>query len=230
MDKDLASKIVRSQGERDRVDGIQPIMGFSDKGIPLYSRSIIFSAMDFEVANAYWINHSGKIRPVLNTHIDDVVDSPVSFGLTDNKVQEVYEKYGEALRVEGKARDEIIKNLCFKGWIRIRYYQAGNYYSIDVGKLNSRTREYLYQWAYKELESVNNHRFSGATIFEFSSGISSKFDMNDLVNEALLNAFQKGSLVMDYLVPVHSNADFLDLAPAARMESNIKSIIKSGVI
>ena len=201
---------------------------YNRTSIPAYDRAVIFAAMEFEAAKAYWITRLGKVRPVINTHIDDVIDSPVSFELTNAEIQEVYTKYNEALRVEGRARDDIIKNLCLKGWIRIRYYQTGNYYAIDVGNLNSKTREYLFEWAFKELEIVPNHKFSNVNISEFSSGATFEYDMNYIASGVLLSSFQKRAFVSDYLIPVHSGENFLSMEPVARMERNIKRILLSG--
>ena len=44
----------------------------------MYSRELILSAMQFEIADAYWISPSGRVHPVGITHINDVVDHPVS--------------------------------------------------------------------------------------------------------------------------------------------------------
>jgi hypothetical protein len=49
-----------------------------------------------------------------------VLEKPEKFGLTKEELRKFYESYGEPLGHEGRAREEIIKRLMRKKWIRIR--------------------------------------------------------------------------------------------------------------
>ena len=189
-----------------------------------YSRQLILSAMEFEPGDAYWINPGGKIRPVGITHIEDVINHPAAFGLTDKIVRDTYKKYGEKLRIEAKARNEIIRWLLSEGWTRIRYVRSGDYYSIDVGKLTKKVKEYLFEWASKTIELLPEYRYSNTVIMDFSTGNDIRYSVEELVGEALFSKKEQQEPITDYLIPLRSNDDFLDLGPVARFEKRLQIV------
>lgn len=76
---------------------------------------------------AFWIipkkylnTAQSPVPAVEKTHIDFVTENPEMFGLTLAEIQETYDKHGEKLRFEGKARDQIIYKLLQKGFVRVR--------------------------------------------------------------------------------------------------------------
>jgi hypothetical protein len=190
---------------------------------PKYSRQVILQALDFEMADAYWISIGGKIRPVSTTHIEDVVKSPVSFDLTDKYVKDMYKKHREKLGIEGKARDEIIKGLVLTGRTRIRYNRDSNYYSIDVGKLNEKVREYLFQWAFKTVEAYPDRQTTRVVIVEFCTMANTIYLLGDLVGDALLSKKKQQDLVMHYLIPLKREDDFLLTGPSNIMKNKLQS-------
>ena len=95
-----------------------------------------------EIANtvAYWVSPQGKIFDVGTNHIDAVIKNPKAFGLTSEKIQAAYDKHGEELGREGKAREEIILDLVKKGWVRIRRYRNEGY-SVNIGRLSKKMKD-----------------------------------------------------------------------------------------
>jgi glutamyl-tRNA reductase len=107
------------------------------------------------VKAAYWISPKGEIIQVTGTsgttHIDTVINNPDVFGVTIDEMKEVYEKYGEPFRTEGKAREEIIRNIVKKGWIRVRKYK-NSHWSFNVHRLSKKVKDHIFDWADKITE------------------------------------------------------------------------------
>ena len=96
-------------------------------------------------SDAYWISPSGKIKSVTDRHIHEVYNNPEAFGTSREEIEKAYKKFREKIGTEGNAREEIIKSILLRGWIRIRKYRDS--WSININKLNSRNKEYLFDWA-----------------------------------------------------------------------------------
>lgn len=101
---------------------------------------------------AYWISPQNEIIPLNGqagaNHIAVVFNNPEMFGLTEDYLKEVYEKHGEPLRSEGKAREEIILDLVKKGWVRIRRYR-NQHWSFTVARETKKIKDYIFDWAVK---------------------------------------------------------------------------------
>jgi len=97
------------------------------------------------MTRAFWISPSGNIIPVTTTHIDMVINNPETFGYTKESIKEIYDNFNEPVGQEDKAREEIIVDLVKKGWIRIRQYR--NSWSVNIQKLTSRIKDYLFDWS-----------------------------------------------------------------------------------
>ena len=68
---------------------------------------------------AYWIFPESSILDVSSHHMA-VIRSPEEFGETTQTIHDTYERYGERLGLEGKARSEILTRVIQRGFIRIR--------------------------------------------------------------------------------------------------------------
>jgi len=69
----------------------------------------------------FWADRIGKLCQFNGTHINYIMDNPVTFGwgsLADLK--DVFKKHGEKFGWEGKARREIMTKAMSQGWVRIR--------------------------------------------------------------------------------------------------------------
>ena len=90
---------------------------------------------------AFWVYKNRIIELDVETHIQYIIKNPEMFNTTKKEIDNIYKGYNEPVNLEGKAREEIIKNIAKKGWIRIRYYSGhgGEYWSIQCD--NYRRRE-----------------------------------------------------------------------------------------
>jgi hypothetical protein len=100
-------------------------------------------------APAWWISPQGKILPLKHgdTHIRMVIENPGAFGYTTKRIEDRYHFYGEAVGTEKKAREEIIKEILSKGWIRIRKNKY--FYTIQLAALSERAKDYISDWSVK---------------------------------------------------------------------------------
>jgi hypothetical protein len=144
-----------------------------------------------EISNtvAYWISPSGKIIDVATNHIDVVIKNPQAFGLTDEKIKETYEKYGEEMGREGQAREELILWLVKKGWIRVRRYRNDGY-SINVGRMSKKVKDSLFSWATKLLNTGINgmkekDKYMPVKILGFQDRFSRNMTIQDVAQDAL---------------------------------------------
>ena len=190
----------------------------------MYDRALILSAMEFRIAEAYWISPGGKMLPVGTVHINEVIDSPESFGLTEKEIKDTYAKHKEKFRSEGKAREEIMKGLFQKGWIRIRYYNRNDSYTVNVNELTKRAKEYLFEWALKTIENLPNHRYSDV-LLDLPEG-SNRYSLDDLTREVLLSKKEQQKPTSDYLVPVTSVMDILNPHVSARAEKQLQELLQ----
>ena len=95
---------------------------------------------------AFFISPKGQVVDCEINHIATIVANPKKFGLTKEYLKTVYDKHGEKMNTEGKARGEVIKRLIKTGWIRIRRYK--NFWSINVDRLTGKVKAELQMWAY----------------------------------------------------------------------------------
>jgi len=93
----------------------------------------------------YWISPSGKAFRVSQNHIASVIKSPEKYGLTREAIEAIYDKHGEKIGREGKAREEIILGLVAKGWIRARNYlsRGDTSWTLNVSRLSNRVKEHI---------------------------------------------------------------------------------------
>jgi hypothetical protein len=109
------------------------------------------------IQGAFWISPRGEIISSGINHIDTVISNSNKFGFTEDEIRKTYEKYGEILTQEGKAREEIIKKLIDKGWIRIRRY-PNKFWSININRLNKKNKDFIQDWAEKILKGIHGFR------------------------------------------------------------------------
>ncbi|MDD5092731.1 MAG: hypothetical protein PHQ23_17670 [Candidatus Wallbacteria bacterium] len=93
---------------------------------------------------AFWISPDGEILSVRISHVDEIIRMPERFGLTREEAIAAYTRHGEPLGLEGSARDELIKRVCERGWIRIRIYRE--YVSVTLHRLDSDAQFRLEKW------------------------------------------------------------------------------------
>ena len=87
--------------------------------------------------NGYWAKGS-KVYEV-SIHIEYIIQNPEKFGTTKEKLKAEYKKFKEPFGFEGKARNEIMKNVMSKGWLRIRHNKGRNdHWSIQFDNYKKR--------------------------------------------------------------------------------------------
>ena len=101
-------------------------------------------------SNGYWIHGDEIYDLTTSIHQDFILDNPEKFGYTTQELKDLYDKYGENFHQEGKAREELIKNVSSLGWVRVRHYsKPQDYWSIQCDNIDRRrhTIENFIYWA-----------------------------------------------------------------------------------
>lgn len=130
---------------------------------------------------AYWINPYGQILNIgASRHITQVVQEPEKFGVTKEYLESVFNKHGEHWGSEGNAREEILKEIMKKGFIRIRLY-PNRYWSVQTWDFNSRTRKALEKWAEQAMQDPKSDKYMPVKLVSFGDKWqNSKLDINDI--------------------------------------------------
>jgi len=136
--------------------------------------------------NAYWINPRGKILDIgMGTHINQIIKSPKSFGLTERYIRNVYEKFGEPMSLEGKAREQIMLEVIKDGFVRIRLV-PNRFWLVNANKYDRKLKKALSVWAGDAKDVKNAGKFMPVKIVT-NSEVVSTYDVNDLYYEKHLN-------------------------------------------
>ena len=107
------------------------------------------------IGEAYWIDPAQRIHPVVTSHIAAIIDEPSLFGLTLAEIKAEHAHYAEKLRVEGMAREVLIRRVVERGFIRIRHH-GNRGYNITIYDLGERSRASLAKWANQCLTSTTS--------------------------------------------------------------------------
>lgn len=141
---------------------------------------------------AYWISPKGRVAEVTgDTHIGLVIKFPEKFGLTTDEIRGIYDKYGEKMGLEGKAREEIIKDLVNQGWIRVRKYRNAGY-SVTISRLTKKVKDILFSWADKLINkgiggSKETDKYSDVNILGIVDGFRKSLTIQDVADDRLFN-------------------------------------------
>ena len=131
---------------------------------------------------AYWINPYGQILEMkTSTHITEVVKEPEKFGLTKEYIEKKYAEYGEPVGFEGKAREDIMRDVIKQGYIRIRAYRA--FWSVTIYKLDNKTKNSLGAWAEIAKENEQMGSYAPVKILELESDTMHKSTVRDIYFE-----------------------------------------------
>ena len=211
IDLDIVQKIVRSQGERDRVSDIERVIntgykGRNDEGYGVLSGFKERVVSSISISPAYWISPDGEILSSVSTHIRAVCDNPKAFGLTEEYLKKAFAKYKEPWSSEGKARHEIMNSLLLKGWIRIRYTPRNDRYSIELNNLSGSNKGFLWDWASALVEANISKNYSEVYIVELDKNNNEVLgSIEELVSYRL---FSSVGVVEGTLIPIKSVFEF----------------------
>jgi len=128
---------------------------------------------------AYWINPRGDHLPVPIHHISVVIDHPEVFNLTREHVLAVYEKYGEKIGLEGRAREEIMLDLLKKGWIRLRENPKKHCWKCQVWRFTDREHSLIGTWVRHMTEQVNGFEHYALEIIDTREQTRTLFSMKE---------------------------------------------------
>jgi hypothetical protein len=140
-----------------------------------------------ENTNAFFLSPKGTLIPVHKKHINDVIKYPKKFGLSKAKIQEVFDRYGEPLGFEGKARNEILVNLIRSGWIRMRNCPKQGFWAVNVFKLTNRVKSSLQQWASALVKNKSVDRYAEVRIADEDNN-KANLSLADVAQDALYSA------------------------------------------
>ena len=140
-------------------------------------------------ASAYWISPSGKIYDVRDKHINNIISNPDMFGYTKDEIEKIYKKYKEPMGLEGKAREEIMKDLINKGWIRVRFNKKRQQWIIQLNKLDKKRKDIMYRFA-NEVIKKSQWKYTDFFITQ-NSGLSLSHSAVDVANDVLYEKIEK---------------------------------------
>ena len=80
------------------------------------------------MTRGFFVEPSGQLVLVRDSHIGALIDAPERFGLTLAVIAEAHARHGEALRTEGRARNELLTEVLRRApWVRVREQVLGAY-------------------------------------------------------------------------------------------------------
>ena len=171
-----------------------------------------------ELAEAYWIHPNGRIRAVKRTHIEDVIDLPITFGFSTKEIKSLYYEYREPLGFEGDARDVIIDRVIRAGWIRIRYVNDRGMWDVELRDLTLDAKDRLFGWACALIKAGND---SSVTVNIYKSTGKSDYPLctaGSLAKDVLYTVNESQRTERKSIIPVMSTYSFLDVEPAILFE------------
>ena len=137
---------------------------------------------------ALFISPDGKVIEAGKNHINLVISHPNLFGMTKHEIEAVYQKHGERLYTEGQAREEILKDLVNRGWMRLRRY-PNKFWSINVDRLTSRNKDFLYDWAKQMLTGEGGFKEADPYMpvkIDTKVGQITKYTISDIARDVLV--------------------------------------------
>ena len=122
---------------------------------------------------AFWVYKNRIIELDVETHIQYIIKNPEMFNTTKKEIDNIYKGYNEPVNLEGKAREEIIKDIAKKGWVRIRYYvgRGSEYWSIQCDDYRRR-EESIFSFIDYAIDNNIMTYHDPVSIISYDSGIS----------------------------------------------------------
>ena len=136
----------------------------------------------------YYIAPSGDIIEVDTYHIDMVLKHPEKFLMTKKELEEIYKKHNEPLGLEGKAREEVLSNLIKKGWVRIRYNDRIDAFTVQINRLDKKRKDQLAMFAKHALDGIKGQKYyptTGVKILNLEANILGEFTLSELAKDIL---------------------------------------------
>jgi len=136
------------------------------------------------ISKAYWISPTGKVIPVDQTHVLQVIEHPDKFGMDWNDIESVHEKYNEPIGMEGSAREEIVTDLMRNGWIRVRYEPRFFSWTIQLNSTSIQKIPKFIIGSFLAMLIIENpkNKYSGLRILDTSNNELYVGDIDDAIN------------------------------------------------
>ena len=152
----------------------------------------------------FFISPIGKLIQVDNsgTHIGTVINNPDKFGYDMEYIKSMYKKKREKFGIEGKAREEILKDMTKKGWIRLRRY-PNKYWSVQFDKISPKIRKNVARWANAMVSGKGSwkekDRYMPVITLGFSDGFRKQMDINDIAKTGTIMDHIEEVEIKDYI-------------------------------
>lgn len=151
---------------------------------------------------AYWTSPDGKVYGFSGTHIQDVIKNPKRFGLTIDQIQKIYTKHKEKMGLEGKAREEIMKSLMDKGWVRIRSHRRGSWI-IQAGHWARRVKNGIFNWVIDAIDTGVS-KFDDVMIQTLKPQLNMSYSLIDLLRNNVLEHKTNTNFTIDELERINT--------------------------
>ena len=138
-----------------------------------------------------WLTPSGEYITVKTNHVADIISNPSKFGVTSSFIQELFDRHGERMGVEGNAREELIKLILQRGWVRIRNYR--NYWSVTVDRLSSKVSDNIRNWVDSFIKEGIMGNYESIKVYEVQHDRMNDFEAINIVKKF---ALEEGATVI----------------------------------
>lgn len=142
----------------------------------------------FEIKNTFnvglWLTPAGEYIKVQTNHVADIINNPSKFGVTSEFIKDLYDRHGEPLGVEGNAREELIKLVLQRGWVRIRNYR--NYWSVTVDRLSKKVTGNIRNWVDSFIKDGIMAKYEDIKVYEVIPDRMQTFDAINIVTKYAL--------------------------------------------
>ncbi len=138
----------------------------------------------------YWISPSNVLVRVAENHIKTVLNHPEQFGYAPGQVEDIYAHHDEKVGTEGEAREQVIKDLVSRRWIRIREYQGRGreYISVFFRRMDKYTKEqvasFFRKYVDKEIPAPLG-KFADVRLVGLTDNYSNMFSASRLAQDVL---------------------------------------------
>ena len=138
------------------------------------------------INEGFFISPSGALIPVESSHIATVVSCPAAFGLTREEIDAAYAVHGEPGYIEGKAREEILRKVLKRGWIRLRRHR--NRWSVQCDRLDEQRQAQVQAWAAQILRGLGRYiekdRYINVVLEGLSDASCSRLTVGELARSS----------------------------------------------
>jgi len=130
-----------------------------------------------------WVSPAAQILNVNTTHIDDVIAYPDKFGVTSDYINDAYKRHGEQVGQEGEAREEIIRYVLTRGWIRVRKYK--NYWSVTIDSFSNSIKKTIRNFVHTMLDNKAMGPYDDLKILAVRNDEMKEIEASDVIQNGL---------------------------------------------